>query len=129
MVISHIIEMQHKMGVAGAMGYFSIVSILWVFAACSLVGLGWCVLLLMQKGNKRHSTKMELQQIIERLLADREEMTQERIADRHSIRSELEETIQHRMEDFLSCVDQKMQGLCKELTDQLSPLQYNMGVT
>jgi hypothetical protein len=33
-----------------------------------------------------------------------------------SIRSELEETIKHWLEDILSCVDQKTQGLHKELT-------------
>jgi hypothetical protein len=35
----------------------------------------------------------------------------------HSIRSELEETIRYQVEDDLACVDQKTQGLCKELTE------------
>lgn len=33
----------------------------------------------------------------------------------HSIQSELEETIKHRVEDVLACVNQKIQGLHKEL--------------
>jgi hypothetical protein len=33
----------------------------------------------------------------------------------HSIRSELEETIKYRVEDVLSCVNQKRQGIRKEL--------------
>jgi flagellar hook-length control protein FliK len=32
----------------------------------------------------------------------------------HSIRSELEETMRHRREDVLACVDQRTQGLRKE---------------
>jgi DNA-binding ferritin-like protein len=37
----------------------------------------------------------------------------------HSIQSELEETIRHRVEDVLSYVDQKRQDLCKELTEKI----------
>jgi hypothetical protein len=37
----------------------------------------------------------------------------------HSIWSELEETIKHRVEDVLSCVDQKTPGLRKELTEKI----------
>jgi hypothetical protein len=36
----------------------------------------------------------------------------------HSIRSELEETIKHRVEDVLSCVDQNTQDLRKELNEK-----------
>jgi hypothetical protein len=166
-----------EMEVAGAMGYFSMLSISWFFAACSLIGFGWYVLLVMQKGKKRHSTKMETEQMMAHLLAEvrsgKEHMKemmdanqakadanlkemlarmdanrkddQEEMKDLlarleckikanqaktdvkqkemreviHSIRSELEETIQHRMEDALLCVDQKTQGLRKELTEKI----------
>lgn len=36
----------------------------------------------------------------------------------HSIRSELEETAKHWLEDVLSYVSQKTQGLSKELTEK-----------
>jgi hypothetical protein len=41
----------------------------------------------------------------------------------HSIRSELEETIKHRMEAVLLCVDKQTQGLCKELTETIDKTQ------
>jgi hypothetical protein len=37
----------------------------------------------------------------------------------HSIRSQLEETIKHRAEDILSCIDQKTQGFRKDLTEKI----------
>jgi hypothetical protein len=37
----------------------------------------------------------------------------------HSIRSELKETVKHWVEDVLSCVDQKLQRLRKELTEKI----------
>jgi hypothetical protein len=39
----------------------------------------------------------------------------------HFIQSELKETIKHQVENVLACVDQMMQGLCKELykTDEM----------
>jgi hypothetical protein len=37
----------------------------------------------------------------------------------YSIRSELEETIKHRVEDVPSCVDQKTHGFCKELSEKI----------
>jgi hypothetical protein len=36
----------------------------------------------------------------------------------HSIRSGLEDTIEHRVEDILSCVDQEMQDFRKELAEK-----------
>jgi hypothetical protein len=47
----------------------------------------------------------------------------------HSIRSELEETIKHQVEDVLSCVDQKTQGLCKELTENIDETQVDLQAT
>jgi RNase adaptor protein for sRNA GlmZ degradation len=44
----------------------------------------------------------------------------------HSIRSEVEETIKHWVEDFLSCVDQKTQGLRKELTEKIGETQVDL---
>jgi predicted nuclease with TOPRIM domain len=41
----------------------------------------------------------------------------------HFIWSELEETIKHRVDDILSCGDQKMQGLQKELTQKIGETQ------
>jgi hypothetical protein len=38
----------------------------------------------------------------------------------HSIRSELEETIKYRVEDVLSCVDQKTQCLRKKPTEKIT---------
>jgi hypothetical protein len=38
----------------------------------------------------------------------------------HSVRSKVEETIKYWVEDVLSCVDQKMQGLCKEQTVKIN---------
>jgi hypothetical protein len=80
--------MQQKMEVAGAMCYFSMLSISLFFTACSLIGFGWYVLLFMQKGKKHHSMKMEMQQMIERLLAGQEQMMAKRIADREEIKKE-----------------------------------------
>jgi hypothetical protein len=42
------------------------------------------------------------------------------VAAVHFIQSELEETIKHRVAGVLSCVDQKTQGLCKELTEEIN---------
>jgi hypothetical protein len=41
------------------------------------------------------------------------------------IRSELE-VIKHRVEDVLSCVDQKKQGLRKELTEKIEETQVDL---
>jgi hypothetical protein len=43
-----------------------------------------------------------------------------------SNRSKLEETIKHRVEDDLSCVDQKKQGLHKELTEKIVETQVDL---
>jgi hypothetical protein len=45
---------------------------------------------------------------------------------KHSIQSKLEETIKHQAEDVLSYVDQKTQGLCKELTEKTDETQVNL---
>jgi hypothetical protein len=37
--------------------------------------------------------------------------------------SELEDAIKHRVEEILSCVNQKMQGLCEELTEKIGETQ------
>jgi hypothetical protein len=42
------------------------------------------------------------------------------------IRSELEETIKRRVEDVLSCIDQKTQGLRKELTEKIDETQVDL---
>jgi hypothetical protein len=47
----------------------------------------------------------------------------------HSIRSELEEIIKHWVEDVLSCVDQKMQGLHKELAKKSNEIQVGLQAT
>jgi hypothetical protein len=41
----------------------------------------------------------------------------------HSIRSKLEETIKHRVEDILLCVDQKTHGLKREHTGKVTNMQ------
>lgn len=51
---------------------------------------------------------------------------QETEATIHSIRSELEEAIKHWVEDVLSCVNQKMQGLRKELTEKIVETQVDL---
>jgi hypothetical protein len=68
----------------------------------------------------------------------RTESTQEEMSDKmdihpektvtaiKSIRSELEETIKHRVEDVLSCVDQKAQGLRKGLTKKTDETQVDL---
>jgi RNase adaptor protein for sRNA GlmZ degradation len=43
-----------------------------------------------------------------------------------SIRSKLKETIKHRVEDVLSCVDQKAQGLHKELAEKIDETQVDL---
>jgi uncharacterized membrane-anchored protein YjiN (DUF445 family) len=43
-----------------------------------------------------------------------------------SIWSELEEIIRYQVEDVLSCVDQKMQGLCKELTQKIDETHVDL---
>jgi predicted phage tail protein len=84
--------------------------------------------------------KMEMQQMIERMLASQEHMKEiieanqaktdvklnEMSEEILSIQPELEETIQHRMEDLPSCVDQKTQGLCKELTEKNDEKQVDL---
>jgi ElaB/YqjD/DUF883 family membrane-anchored ribosome-binding protein len=44
----------------------------------------------------------------------------------HSIQSELEETIKHRLEDVLACVDQRTQGLCKELKQKIDETKVDL---
>jgi hypothetical protein len=44
----------------------------------------------------------------------------------HYNRSELEETTKHWAEDILSCVDQKKQGLCKELSEKTDETQVDL---
>jgi hypothetical protein len=44
----------------------------------------------------------------------------------HSIRSKLKETIKHRTEDVLSCVDQKTQGPRKQLTEKIDETQVDL---
>jgi hypothetical protein len=44
----------------------------------------------------------------------------------HSIRSELEETIKHSVEDVLLCVDQETQSLRKELTEKTDETQVDL---
>jgi hypothetical protein len=44
----------------------------------------------------------------------------------HSIRLELEETIKHWVKDVPSCVEQKMQGLRKELTEKIDETQVDL---
>jgi hypothetical protein len=44
----------------------------------------------------------------------------------HSIRSELEETIKHRVEDVLSYVDQKTQGLRKDLSEKIDETELDL---
>jgi hypothetical protein len=44
----------------------------------------------------------------------------------HFIQSELEETIKLRMEDVLACVDQRMQGLHKELYKKTDEMQVDL---
>jgi arginine decarboxylase-like protein len=43
----------------------------------------------------------------------------------HSVRFELEQTIKHRVLDVLSYVNQKTQGLRKELTDKIDKTQVD----
>jgi hypothetical protein len=47
-------------------------------------------------------------------------------AEISSIWSELEETIKHRLEDVLSCIDQKTQGIRKELTEKIAETQVDL---
>jgi translation elongation factor EF-G len=44
----------------------------------------------------------------------------------HSIRSELEETVKHWVEDVLSCVNQKTQGFHKELIEKIDETQVTL---
>jgi pyrimidine operon attenuation protein/uracil phosphoribosyltransferase len=44
----------------------------------------------------------------------------------HSIWSELEERIKHWVEDVLLCINQKMQYLCKELTNMIEEIQVDL---
>jgi uncharacterized protein HemX len=60
-------EMQQVMEVAGAIGYFRKLSVLLFFAACSLIGFGWYVVLFMQVRKKHRTTKME--QTTEQMMA------------------------------------------------------------
>jgi hypothetical protein len=47
-------------------------------------------------------------------------------ATMHSIRSELEETIKHEMEDILSYVNLQTQGFCKELIEKIDKTQVDL---
>jgi hypothetical protein len=104
-----------------AMDYLSMLGIWWFFAACSVIGFGWCALLFLQKGKKPHSTKLETEEMLAHLLAEirsgQEEMKEDLLArleakieanqakmdvklkemseEIHSIWFELEETVQH----------------------------------
>jgi hypothetical protein len=44
----------------------------------------------------------------------------------HSIQWELEETIERREEDVLLCIDQKRQGLRKELKEKIGETQMDL---
>jgi hypothetical protein len=44
----------------------------------------------------------------------------------HSIRSDSEKTIKHRVKGVLSCVDQKTQGLGKELVENIDETQVDL---
>jgi BMFP domain-containing protein YqiC len=44
----------------------------------------------------------------------------------HPIRSELEKAIKHLVEDVLSCVDQKTQGLRKELIENIDEIEVDL---
>jgi predicted nucleic acid-binding Zn-ribbon protein len=44
----------------------------------------------------------------------------------HSLQSKLKETIKHLVEDVLSCVDQKAQGLHKELSEKIDETQVDL---
>jgi hypothetical protein len=44
----------------------------------------------------------------------------------YSIWSEFEDTIKHRVEDVLSCLHQKKQGLRKELTNKIDETQVDL---
>jgi hypothetical protein len=44
----------------------------------------------------------------------------------HSIRSESEKTIKHRVEDVLSSVEQKTQGLSKKRTENIDETQAEL---
>jgi hypothetical protein len=54
-----------------------------------------------------------------RTISTQEDMKAKMEAAMHTIRSELEETIKHSVEVVLSCVDRKMHGLRKELTEKI----------
>jgi hypothetical protein len=58
------------MEVSGVMDYLSMLSIWWFFAACSVIGFGWCALLFMQNGKNRPSTKLETEQMLGHLMAE-----------------------------------------------------------
>jgi uncharacterized secreted protein with C-terminal beta-propeller domain len=132
------------MEVSGAMGYFSMLSMQWFFAACSLIGFGWCVLLFMQKGKKRQTKKMdkaELLKAIKEMMdanqarleakieanqaktnAKLKEMSEEIL----SIRSELEENIQHRIENVMTRVNHLTRSLQKEMTERIEKTQVDL---
>jgi hypothetical protein len=44
----------------------------------------------------------------------------------HSIWSKLEETVKHRVKDLLSCVNQKMQGINRELTENIDETHVDL---
>jgi hypothetical protein len=44
----------------------------------------------------------------------------------NSVWGELEETMKHRLEDILSCVNQRSQGLCRELNEKMGEMQVDL---
>jgi hypothetical protein len=44
----------------------------------------------------------------------------------HCIRSELEKTLKHLVEDVLACVDPRVQDLCKELNEKIDETQVDL---
>jgi hypothetical protein len=136
---------------SGAMDYLSMLGIWWFLAACSVIGFGLSVLLFMRKGKKRHSTKMETEQMLAHLLGEirsgQEEMKdllarvvakleanpanmnvkpKEVAGEIHSIRSELEETIEHRIQNVLTHVNHVTQSLQKEMIDGIENTQGDL---
>jgi DNA anti-recombination protein RmuC len=126
------------------MDYLSRLSIWWFLAA-------WCALLFMQKGKKRHSTKMESEQRLAHQLAEirsgQEEMKdllarleakmeanqakmdvklKEMSEEVHSIRSELEETIEHRTQNVMTHVNHVTQSLQKEMIEGIENTQGDL---
>jgi hypothetical protein len=49
-------------------------------------------------------------------------------APMHSVQSKLEETIKHQVENILACIDQRMQGMCKELNKKIDEMEMDLQV-